>query len=186
MKTQTSLKFRARPAAARGPALLLCLIVALAAGLAPHAAAQATAEELPQVLSADDIRVVDLSELTALEERLKARSDSVRRLIKSVVVGLAGEIHECTGGAEALAAYTWHRPDFVLMDIQMKLMDGITATRQIKAADPAARIIIVSDYDQAELREAARQAGACAYVVKQNLLELVRFLQEQSPILGLC
>ncbi len=62
----------------------------------------------------------------------------------------------------------------------MKLMDGITATRRIKAADPAARIIIVTDYDQADLREAARQAGACAFVAKENLLELVRFLQAQS------
>ena len=62
----------------------------------------------------------------------------------------------------------------------MDLVDGIQATRQIKAADPAARVIIVTDYDQADLREGARQAGACAYVVKENLLELVRFLQEQS------
>jgi len=107
-------------------------------------------------------------------------SGPMRRLIQEIVSGLADEVHECGDGADALAAYVLHRPDFVLMDIRMDLVDGIQATRQIKAADPAARVIIVTDYDQADLREGARQAGACAYVVKENLLELVRFLQEQS------
>ena len=107
-------------------------------------------------------------------------NEKMRRLIKSLLGDLVSVVWECSDGAEALAAYNRHRPDFVLMDIQMKLMDGITATRRIKAADPAARIIIVTDYDQADLREAARQAGACAFVAKENLLELVRFLQEQS------
>lgn len=103
-------------------------------------------------------------------------SASVRRLIRSMVAGLAGKIHDCSDGADALAAYTRHRPDFVLMDIQMRVMDGITATQRIKAADPAARIIIVTDYDQDDLREAAQQAGACGYVAKENLPELVRLL----------
>ena len=107
-------------------------------------------------------------------------SGPVRRLIKTLVADLAGEIHECSDGAEALAAYNWHQPDFVLIDIQMGLLDGITATRRIKAADPAARIIIVTDYDQPDLREAARQAGACAYIVKENLLELVEFLRAKQ------
>jgi two-component system response regulator DegU len=101
----------------------------------------------------------------------------MRKLIRSVVAPVAEDVYECSDGSEALGAYSAHLPDFVLMDIQMGLLDGITATRRIKAADPAARIIIVTDYDQRDLREAARQAGACAYVVKENLLELVRLLQ---------
>ncbi|HEV2381080.1 MAG TPA: response regulator [Terriglobia bacterium] len=104
-------------------------------------------------------------------------SARVRRLIKSMVAGLACEVQECGDGAEALPVYNVHRPDFVLMDIQMGRTDGITTTRRIKEADPPARIIIVTDDDQADLREAARRAGACAYVVKENLLELVRLLQ---------
>jgi len=104
-------------------------------------------------------------------------SAPVRRLIKSVVGELADVIYECADGADAFSDYISHRPDFVLMDIQMKLMDGITATRQIKAADPAARVIIVTDYDQADLREAAKEAGAIGYVVKDNLLDLVSVLK---------
>jgi len=118
-----------------------------------------------------------MNDAGALKLLIVEDSASVRRVIKTVVARLAREIHECNDGAEALAAYTWHRPDFVLMDIQMKLMDGITATRRIKAADPAARVVIVTDYDQPDLREAARQAGACAYVLKENLLELVPLLK---------
>lgn len=118
-----------------------------------------------------------MNEPGALKLLIVEDSASVRRLIKSIVAPLAGEIHECADGARALAAYNSHRPDFVLMDIQMGRLDGITATQRIKAADPAARIIIVTDYDQPDLREAAERAGACAYVVKENLLELVEFLR---------
>ena len=116
----------------------------------------------------------------ALKLLIVEDNESVRQLIKSVVAGLAGEIYECSDGADVLAAYNRHRPDFVLMDIKMGTTDGITATQRIKAADPAARIIIVTDYDQADLREAARQAGACACVAQEHLLERVRVRPRQS------
>ncbi|MGH9838430.1 MAG: response regulator [Blastocatellia bacterium] len=83
---------------------------------------------------------------------------------------------ECSDGVQALDAYRQHHPDWVLMDIKMKEMDGLAATRQIKAAFPQARIVIVTGYDDARLREAARSAGACAYVHKENLLELRQIL----------
>jgi CheY-like chemotaxis protein len=104
-------------------------------------------------------------------------NSGVRRLIRSMVASVADEIRECADGAEALALYAAERPDFVLMDIQMKTMDGITATRRITAVDPSARVIMVTDYDQPDLREAARQAGACGYVVKNDLLEIGRLLE---------
>ena len=121
-----------------------------------------------------------MSEPNALKVLIVEDGASVRRLIRSILAGLTKDIRECGDGAEALTAYLSDRPDFVLMDIQMAVMDGITATRQIKAADPAAKIIIVTDYDQADLREAAIQAGACGYVLKENLLKLVGLLQTQD------
>jgi len=102
----------------------------------------------------------------------------VRKVIRSLVARVAREICECADGAGVLAVFRRERPDFVLMDIQMEGVDGITATRQIKVADPTARVIMVTDYDQPDLREAAYQAGACAYVWKENLHELVRLLDE--------
>jgi two-component system, chemotaxis family, chemotaxis protein CheY len=104
---------------------------------------------------------------------------SARRLIETIVARVATQIHECADGDEALEAYMAHRPDFVLMDLAMERMDGITATRRIMAFDPAARVIIVTQYDQADLREAAKAAGASGYVWKENLLEIVRILQEE-------
>jgi len=65
----------------------------------------------------------------------------------------------------------------VLMDIEMNGLDGITATRRIKAAHPAAKIIIVTNYDDPALREAARNAGACGYVLKENLFEVSSLLK---------
>jgi len=76
---------------------------------------------------------------------------SVFHLIKSVMAGLSGETDESADGPEMLAAYNCHRPDFVVMGIQIGPLDGITATRLVKAADPAARIIIVRIVDSTGL-----------------------------------
>jgi two-component system, chemotaxis family, chemotaxis protein CheY len=103
-------------------------------------------------------------------------SPQMRRTLKRFVSDLATAVYECGDGAEALAAYAAHRPDWVLMDIEMKNTDGLTATRQIKTMFPEAKVMIVTNYDDAELREAARSAGACEYVVKENLLDVRRIL----------
>jgi CheY-like chemotaxis protein len=100
-----------------------------------------------------------------------------RRTIKALLASLSGQIHECGDGAGAVAAYQEHRPDWVLMDVEMKPVDGIAATRQIMSADPLAKVIMVTNYAESELREAAKSAGAIAYVLKDNLLELVRLLK---------
>ena len=103
-------------------------------------------------------------------------SRAIRELIKMTLAGVAQIVGECSDGADALAAYERLRPDWVLMDIGMKNVDGITATRQIIAADPQAKIIIVTDYNDDDLRRAAADAGACQYVVKENLLDIVDIL----------
>lgn len=52
----------------------------------------------------------------------------IRRLLRRAFVETASAIWECSDGAGALAVYERHRPDFVLMDIRMPQMDGLTAT----------------------------------------------------------
>jgi CheY-like chemotaxis protein len=103
---------------------------------------------------------------------------TVRRLIRRATSDIADKIVECEDGADALAAYTTHRPDAVLMDVRMPRMDGLSATREILRYHPDARIIIVTDYNDDELRNAAREAGACAYALKHNLTQLDTVLQE--------
>jgi DNA-binding NarL/FixJ family response regulator len=63
------------------------------------------------------------------------------------------------------------------MDIRMPRMDGLAATRQILGSHPLAKIVIVTDYDDDALREAAREAGACGYVLKLDLLELAPLIR---------
>jgi two-component system response regulator DegU len=103
---------------------------------------------------------------------------TIRRLIRRALSDFADNIFECEDGADALAAYTEHRPDAVLMDVRMPRMDGLTATRQLLRHHPAARIIILTDYNEDELRSAAREAGACAYALKNNLTELDTVLKD--------
>lgn len=100
----------------------------------------------------------------------------MRRVIRRIVSSLATEISECTDGAEAVQRYAQVRPDWVLMDIEMKDLDGISAARQIKTDFPEARIVMVTNYDHPNLRAAARRAGAKEYVLKENLLELPKLL----------
>jgi DNA-binding NarL/FixJ family response regulator len=104
-------------------------------------------------------------------------SVDIRRMLRAVVADVADPIYECRDGGEACAAYGTHRPDWVLMDISMTPMDGMVATRQIVERFPAARIVIVTQYDDARLRIAAERAGACGYVLKNNLLDVRRFLE---------
>jgi DNA-binding NarL/FixJ family response regulator len=101
-------------------------------------------------------------------------------LIKSFVLPYASEIRECADGAEALSVYEAQRPDLVLMDIRMNQVDGIQATKQIKTADHAAKIIMLTDYDDDALRQAAMRAGACAYALKDNLFDLVRLIDSMQ------
>ena len=102
---------------------------------------------------------------------------TIRRLIADIVLPLAGEIRQCADGETAVSEYRSHKPDFVLMDIRMREMDGLEATKRIRAADPSARIVIVTNYDDDALRQAAIGVGACGYVLKDRLLDLVGTLE---------
>jgi len=99
-------------------------------------------------------------------------NSSMRRLIKSVVKDLAINIHECEDGAEALEAYETYHPEWVLMDVEMKEKDGFTATREITEAHPQAKILILTKYSTDRMRDEAERAGACEYVLKENLLTI--------------
>lgn len=97
-------------------------------------------------------------------------------MIRSLIADLDGDFRECEDGALAFAAYESLRPDWVLMDIQMRQMNGLCATREIIRAFPDARIVMVTSHADASMRRLAREAGARDYVVKENLLDLRRVL----------
>ena len=91
-----------------------------------------------------------------------------RKIIHDMLRGTDYEIMEAENGEEALAAIAKQRPDLILMDIQLPVMDGYTATRRIKA-DPTLRaipIIAVTSYALSGEDKKARAAGCDDYVPK--------------------
>jgi len=76
------------------------------------------------------------------------------------VVGSAAD------GEEALRLVAEHRPDVVLMDLRMPRVDGVEATRRIKAGHPAVQIVVLTTYSDDESVFAALQAGARGYLTK--------------------
>ena len=109
----------------------------------------------------------------------------MRQMIRDVVADLAEDVIECADGAEAVAAYTaqqFSRDDRVLMDLEMPGIGGLEATRRIRAVFPDARIIIVTQYNDQHWRTAATEAGACGYLLKENLLELRHILKKLAPV----
>ena len=97
---------------------------------------------------------------------------SVRRLLRRAIQSVATDVWECADGSWALPSYRDHRPDIVLMDVRLPILDGIAATRLIRNFDAAARIIIVTDCDDEETRVEASEAGSCGYALKQDLTSL--------------
>ncbi len=93
----------------------------------------------------------------------------MRAAIRAMVDDLVNEVVEAEDGAGAIAAYFLHRPAWVTMDLTMRPVDGLTAVREIKSRDPLARIIIVTVHDTKAFCEAAREAGAIAYIIKDDL-----------------
>jgi two-component system cell cycle response regulator DivK len=74
--------------------------------------------------------------------------DDARRILRDMLAGTDYQLVEAENGEEALAAVARQRPDLILMDIQLPILDGYEATRRIKA-DPALRsipIIAVTSY----------------------------------------
>jgi DNA-binding NarL/FixJ family response regulator len=82
-------------------------------------------------------------------------------------------------GAEAAAAAARLRPDVILIDHAMPRVDGLAATRQIRAAVPDAQIVMLSGSDIVDRSPDARAAGAIAYVLKtQTVTELPQLLAQ--------
>lgn len=75
-------------------------------------------------------------------------------------------VRTAASGVEALAAYEAYKPDLVTMDITMPDMDGIEATRRIRAQHPDALIVMVTSHGQEKMVLDALKAGAKGYVLK--------------------
>ena len=104
-------------------------------------------------------------------------NEQARRMIKHYLRECADEFCECEDGADALAAYAEFHPDWVLMDWEMKQVGGLAATQNIIEKFPDAQILIVTNYDENDLRQAANEAGAAGFILKDDLVRLQSFIK---------
>jgi DNA-binding NarL/FixJ family response regulator len=77
-------------------------------------------------------------------------------------------VAECGDGEEAVAAVPTIAADIVLMDIRMPRLDGIEATRRLRALDMAPPVLILTTFDDDELLWGALEAGAAGFVLKDT------------------
>ena len=91
-----------------------------------------------------------------------------RQILRDLLANAGYEMLEAEDGQQALNAIAKQRPDLILMDIQLPILDGYEATRRIKA-DPSLKdipIIVVTSYALSGDEEKARACGCDAYVAK--------------------
>jgi two-component system, cell cycle response regulator DivK len=91
-----------------------------------------------------------------------------RRILRDMLTSTNYEVVEAEDGVQALAAVAKHRPDLILMDIQLPVMDGYEATRRLKANPSLSSIpiIAVTSYALSGDEEKARAAGCDDFVPK--------------------
>jgi DNA-binding NarL/FixJ family response regulator len=100
----------------------------------------------------------------------------MRELIKSIFDSPEDCVVQYASGDAAVSHYAADSPDWVLMDIRMEGMDGMTASRTIIKQHPEAKIIIVTNCPEPELCETALSIGASGYVMKDDLFRVKRIM----------
>ncbi|MEO7265562.1 MAG: response regulator transcription factor [Ferruginibacter sp.] len=80
-------------------------------------------------------------------------------------------IARATDGSEAISLVQKHLPDLLIMDLNMPVLDGIEALKILKKSHTALKIIILTNYQQEELVEEVKQAGADGFLVKNSTAE---------------
>ena len=96
-------------------------------------------------------------------------------------------VAEAENGERAVALAKVHRPDVILMDLRMPVLGGVEATRRIMAANPAARVVVLTTFEEDEEIFEALRAGALGYLLKacsaDKLCESVRAAAKGASVL---
>lgn len=111
--------------------------------------------------------------------------DGIRRGLES-----AGEtvVGEAENGEEAVTLTTELKPDLVLMDLSMPVLDGVAATRRITESCPGVKVVVLTMHDDPDRTRAALQAGAVAYLTKgtsfSDVLDTLRRVEAGEEVLS--
>ena len=98
-------------------------------------------------------------------------NDTFREAFREVLCKLFSSaiVEEAVDGSQALSKVASFGPDLIFMDVRLPGETGLEITRKIKASHPHIAIIVLTDYDLPEYREAAFESGADDFVVKGSL-----------------
>ncbi|HEY0738547.1 MAG TPA: response regulator transcription factor [Herpetosiphonaceae bacterium] len=117
-----------------------------------------------------------------------------QRIVREGLVALLEDeaeielVGEATNGQQAIELFADLRPDVVLMDLQMPVLDGAEATRQIRAGFPDARILVLTTYATDEFIFKALRAGAQGYLLKDasadELLGAIQAIHQGQTLLA--
>jgi len=113
--------------------------------------------------------------MTAIRVLLVDDVEQVRRDLRTVLT-LSSEIEiigEAADGLEATSLAESLNPDVVLMDLEMPVLDGYEATRQIKSRFPSCKVITLTVHDYESARLKAKQSGVDAFLVKGAPVETI-------------
>jgi len=120
-----------------------------------------------------------------VDDHAVVRSGLAAFLLASGDLELVGE---ATGGEEAVRRCLQVKPDVVLMDLMMPGMDGAVATRAIRQACPNVQVIALTSFREENLVQAALQAGAIGYLLKnvsaEELADAIRAAKAGQPTLA--
>jgi NarL family two-component system response regulator LiaR len=107
----------------------------------------------------------------------------VRRGIRQLLSTEAGieVVGEASNGKDAVADMDKLKPDIVLMDLVMPVMDGIEAIRQIKAGHPSIQILVLTSFATDDKVFPAIKAGALGYLIKDTSPEELRLKVTAMP-----
>jgi len=105
-------------------------------------------------------------------------SGPIRKLLIDILGRDGIEFKELNDGTEAEKHYSSFKPDWVLMDIEMPKCSGLTASKNILKKHPEAKIMIVTNYNEIDFRETAKELGVKEYVIKDNLLKVKEIIKQ--------
>ncbi len=96
----------------------------------------------------------------------------IRTLVRRLLSDVAEDIEDVADGLSAMNQATRNRPDWMIVDLVMPGMDGFAVTAWIKNHQPTVHVVVITQYANPHLRDLAIQAGADAFVPKEDLLQL--------------
>jgi two-component system chemotaxis response regulator CheY len=105
----------------------------------------------------------------------------IRAMMKAALKKLNWEIvDEAKNGQEAIDLYKKHKPDLLLMDLNMPEKTGVTALKEIKAFDPNALVVILTSEAADDNLEKCLELGAANYILKNNPIQGIREMLQDT------